>query len=146
MRAAFLAISLSLSSIAALGAITGTVVGSDGRAVGGARVAAFALETAEEQRARWASSDPIRKPLVTVVTGADGSFAIDAKRPVVDLQIDVSGQPAVGVRAAANEDAGVVQIPAALLSRDWTQLIQRSDVNVVVELIGGTTTAREATT
>ncbi len=39
-----------------------------------------------------------------------------------------------------------VQVPAALLTTDWAQLIRRPDVNVVVELIGGTTTAREVVT
>src|SRR5437763_743257 len=109
--------SLSLSAVASLGAVTGTVVGSDGQAVAGARVAAFALETADQQRERWASSDPIRKPLVAVLTGADGNFAIDSKWPVVDLQIDIAGQPAIGVRAAANEDVGVLQIPAPPLAK-----------------------------
>ncbi|HYM61176.1 MAG TPA: hypothetical protein VEZ11_09815, partial [Thermoanaerobaculia bacterium] len=117
MRAAFLAVSLFLVSLPGRGAITGTVIGSDGRALGGARVAAFALETADEQRARWVASDPVRKPLVTAVSDNNGSFSIDPKVPVADLRIEIAGQPAVGVRAAADEDAGVLQVPALPLVR-----------------------------
>ena len=117
MRAARLAVFLGLVASMARGAITGTVIGSGGAPVAGASVAAFALESAEEQRARWVSPDPVRKPLATVVTDRNGNFAIDAKLPVVDLRIEVAGQPAVGVRAAANEDAGVVPMPAQPLAR-----------------------------
>jgi carboxypeptidase family protein len=117
VRAAFLTASLFLVSLPARAAITGTVIGSDGRAVAGAKVAAFALETAEEQRARWVSADPVRKPLVSVVSDSNGGFAIDPKVPVADLRVEVAGQPAVGVRAAANDDTGVLQIPAQPLAR-----------------------------
>jgi protocatechuate 3,4-dioxygenase beta subunit len=117
LRAAFVAVSLFLVSLPGRGAITGTVIGSDGRALARARVAAFALETAEEQRARWVSSDPARKPLVTVVSDSSGSFAIDPKVPVADLRIEMAGQTGVSVRAAANEDAGVLQVPMQPLVR-----------------------------
>jgi hypothetical protein len=117
VRAAFLAVSLFFVSLPGRGAITGTVIGSDGRALAGVRVAAFALETAEEQRARWVSSDPVRKPLVTVVSESNGSFAIDPKVPVADLRIEIAGQTGVSVRAAANEDAGVLQVPMQPLVR-----------------------------
>jgi hypothetical protein len=113
----FLAISIFVSSFAARGAITGTVVGGDGRAIASAKVAAFALETSEEQRARWVSADPVRKPLVTAVTDANGSFSIDPKAAVVDLRVEVSGQPAIGVRAANGDDAGVLQVPSQALVR-----------------------------
>src|SRR3954462_9391437 len=36
-----------------------------------------------------------------------------------------------------------VKIPKALLTTDWKSVIDHPDVNLVVELIGGTTTARE---
>jgi large repetitive protein len=117
VRAAFLAVLLVLVSLPGRSAITGTVIGSDGRALAGARVTAFALETAAEQRARWVSPDPVRKPLVSVVSDSSGSFAIDPKVSVADLRIEVAGQPPVSVRAAANEDAGVLQVPAQPLVR-----------------------------
>jgi uncharacterized GH25 family protein len=117
VRAAFLAVSLFLVSLPGRGAITGTVIGSDGRPLAGARVAAFALETAEEQRARWVSSDLLRRPLVTVVSDSNGRFAIDPKVPVADLRIEIAGEPAASVRAAANEDAGVLEVPTQALVR-----------------------------
>jgi hypothetical protein len=117
VRAVFLAISIFVSSLAARGAITGTVVDGDGRAIASAKVAAFALETSEEQRTRWVSADPVRKPLVTAVTGANGSFAIDPKVAVAELRVEVAGQPAIGVRAANGEDAGVLQVPPQALVR-----------------------------
>ncbi len=117
MRALFLAISILFSSFAARGAITGTVVGGDGRAIASAKVAAFALETSEEQRARWVSADPARKPLVTVVTDASGSFSIDPKVSVADLRVEVTGQPAIGIRAANGDDVGVLQVPSQPLVR-----------------------------
>ncbi|HXH91145.1 MAG TPA: carboxypeptidase-like regulatory domain-containing protein [Thermoanaerobaculia bacterium] len=117
MRAVFLAISIFVSSFAAWGAITGTVVGGDGRAIASAKVAAFALETSEEQRVRWVSADPARKPLVTGATDANGRFSIDPKATVVDLRVEVSGQPAIGVRSANGEDAGVLQAPSQPLVR-----------------------------
>lgn len=110
MRAAFLTVSFFLISLPGRGEITGTVIGSDGRSLAGARVAAFALETAEEQRARWVAPDPVRKPLVTIATDGNGRFAIDPKVPVADLRIEIPGEPALGMRAAANEDAGVLQV------------------------------------
>ncbi len=35
-----------------------------------------------------------------------------------------------------------VKIPKSLLTTDWTSVVDHPDVNLVVELIGGTTTAR----
>jgi hypothetical protein len=113
----FLAISILFASFAARGAITGTVVDGNGRAIASAKVAAFALETSEEQCARWISADPARKPLVTAVTDANGIFSIDPKAAVVDLRVEVSGQPAIGIRAANGEDAGVLQVPSQSLVR-----------------------------
>src|SRR5262245_32965623 len=48
-----------------------------------------------------------------------------------------------GVAVRHLKKARAVSVPAALLSSDWTELIQRPEVNVVVELVGGTTTARD---
>src|SRR5438046_6741858 len=36
-----------------------------------------------------------------------------------------------------------VKIPKSLLTNDWNSVVNHPDVNLVVELIGGTTTARE---
>ncbi len=117
MRGRFLLAFLSFLSSSAFGAITGTVVRDDGRPAAGARVAAFALESSEQQRARWLSADPTRKALAATVAGSEGNFSLDPKAPVVDLRFEVAGQLAIGVRAAANEDVGVVRIDARPMAR-----------------------------
>jgi len=109
--------SFFLVSSQAFGAITGTVVREEGKPAAGAQVAAFALEASAQQRARWLSADPMRKALVSVVADAEGNFVIDPKAAVVDLRFEVAGQPAVGVRAAVNEDVGVVRIAAQPMTR-----------------------------
>jgi protocatechuate 3,4-dioxygenase beta subunit len=112
VRARLLAAVLLLASFPALGAVTGTVVGDDGRAAVGATVSAYALETAEEMRERWVSGDPIRKALATTVTDGKGNFSLEVKKPtpVVELRIEGAGLPAVSERAAADEDAGVLHL------------------------------------
>ena len=116
MRGRFLLFAFLLSS-PAFGAITGTVVRDDGRPAAGARVAAFALESSEQERARWLSAEPTRKALVATVADGEGNFALDPKAAVVDLRFEVAGQPAVGVRAAANDDVGVVLVAAQPMTR-----------------------------
>jgi len=116
MRGRFLLLAFLCSS-PAFGAITGTVVRDEGQPAAGARVVAFALESSEQERARWLSADPMRKALATAVADAEGNFALDPKAAVVDLRLEVAGQPAVGVRAAANEDVGVVRIAAQPVTR-----------------------------
>jgi hypothetical protein len=105
---AYLAACLLTAALPARAAITGTVVGPDGRAAAGVRVAAFAVEAREETRARWFSAEPARKPLAAGVADAKGGFALDVKAPVADLRFEADGQGAVGERAAANDDAGVI--------------------------------------
>lgn len=116
MRGRFL-LPLLLFSSPAFGAITGTVVRDEGRPAAGARVAAFALESSEQERARWLSADPMRKALAAAVADGEGNFALDPKAAVVDLRFEVAGEPAAGVRAAANEDVGVVLIAAQPMTR-----------------------------
>ncbi|HEV2719721.1 MAG TPA: carboxypeptidase-like regulatory domain-containing protein, partial [Thermoanaerobaculia bacterium] len=93
---------MPLLAAVVLAAITGSVVSDDGRAVAGARVAAFALETPDQARARWAEGTA-RVPLATAVTDSKGNFAMDASAPVVELSVG-----GVGVRAAGS-DAGVLR-------------------------------------
>jgi len=118
MRGRFVLIGiLSLFSASAFGTIRGTVVRDDGQPAAGARVEAFALESSEQQRARWLSANPTRKALAAAVADAEGNFVLDVKAAVVDLRFEVAGQPAAGERAAANEDAGVVRIATAPMTR-----------------------------
>src|ERR1051325_2483538 len=104
-------LALALLPFPTLGAATGTVLGEDGRAAG-ATITAFELDWSEQQRARWLSVDPARKPLATAVADAGGNFVLDPKARVFDLRVDVAGRPAVGVRAADGDDAGVVRVSA----------------------------------
>jgi len=106
-----------LFSASAFGGISGTVVRDDGQPAAGARVATFALESSEQQRARWVSADPTRNALATAVAGAEGNFELEVKAAVVDLRFEVAGQPPIGVRAAANEDVGVVRIATQPMTR-----------------------------
>jgi hypothetical protein len=117
MRGRFLLAFLLLFSSSAFGAITGTVVRDDGRPAAGAQIAAFALESSEQERARWLSADPMRQAFAATVADGEGNFALDPKAAVVDLRIEAAGQPAVGVRAAANDDIGVVRIAAQPMTR-----------------------------
>jgi len=117
MRGRFPLAFLFLLSSPALGAITGTVVREDGRPAVGARVAAFALESSEQERARWLSAEPTRKALATTVADGEGNFALEPKAAAVDLRFEVAGQPAAGVRAAANDDVGVVLVAAQPMTR-----------------------------
>jgi len=118
MRGRFLLLAfLLLVSSPAFGAITGTVVRDDGRPAAGAQVAAFALESSEQERARWLAADPVRKALAAAIVDSEGNFALDPKVAVADLRFEVAGLPAVGMRAAANEDFGVVRIDAAPMTR-----------------------------
>jgi len=117
MRGRLLLPFLLLFSSSAFGAITGTIVLDDGRPAAGARVVAFALESSEQERARCLSTEPMRKVLAAAVADGDGNFTLDPKAAVVDLRFEVAGQPAVGVRAAANEDVGVVSIAAQPMTR-----------------------------
>src|SRR4029079_8684558 len=99
-------LAMALLPLPALGAVTGTVVGEDGRAAAGATITAFALESSQQQRARWLSADSARRALAAAVADAAGNFALDPKARVFDLRVDVAGRPAVGVRAADGDDAG----------------------------------------
>ena len=108
---------LLLVALSATAAITGTVVGSDGAAIAGAKVAAFAVETSDAQRARWSSATPARVALASATADTKGNFSIDVAPPVVDLRIEAPGHGAIAIRAAANDDAGVLPLADAALAQ-----------------------------
>ncbi|HJW94897.1 MAG TPA: carboxypeptidase regulatory-like domain-containing protein [Thermoanaerobaculia bacterium] len=111
MRARLLSCIVIFASIPAFAAITGTVINPDGQAVAGAKVSAFSLESLEARRTRVMSADPVRKPLGTTQTDSKGNFSIDApKSSVVDLRFEAAGFAPQSERAAADDDAGVIQL------------------------------------
>jgi large repetitive protein len=111
MRARLFFVVLSLFSLPVFAAITGTVINPDGLPVAGAKVSAFALESLDARRARIGSADAARKPLATTTTDSKGNFSIDApKSSVVDLRFDAAGFAPQNERAAADDDAGVIQL------------------------------------
>lgn len=111
MRARLFFVVLSLFSLPLFAAITGTVINMDGQPVAGAKVSAFALESLDARRARISSADTTRKPLATTTTDSKGNFSVDApKSSVVDLRFDAAGFAPQSERAAADDDAGVIQL------------------------------------
>lgn len=114
MRARLVSAVLILSALCALpafAAITGTVINGDGQAVAGAKVSSYALESFEARRTRVLSADPARKALATTTTDSKGNFSIDApKGSVVELRFEANGFAPAGERAAADDDAGVIQL------------------------------------
>jgi uncharacterized GH25 family protein len=119
MRARLFAAMLLLFSFPLLGAITGTVINSDGKPVAGAKVSAFALESSQARRERLRSTEPARKPLASTQTDVKGNFSIDAaKNAVVDVQVDAAGSLPDVTRVAADDgEAGVIQLSSAAMKQ-----------------------------
>src|SRR5260221_227700 len=103
------------TALSALGAITGTVINSDGTAVSGAKVSLFAPETLAAGRARLASKSSERPPLSSVTTGQNGTFSLDSPKgePLLDLYIVAAGFAPTGLRVVPNEDIGAEALIAA---------------------------------
>lgn len=116
MRARLILAVLILWSVPTFAAITGTVINADGQAVAGAKVTSFALESVEARRVRLLSADPARKALATAQSDSKGNFSIEApKGSVVDLRIEAAGFAPQSERAAADDDAGVIELmPASM--------------------------------
>ncbi len=95
-------------AFSALGAVTGTVINSDGAPVAGAKVSLFVPETLAARRVRLSSKDFERKPLATVTTGQNGAFSLDSPKgePLLDLSIVAAGFAPGGTRVVPDEDIG----------------------------------------
>lgn len=103
------------TALSALGAITGTVITSDGAPVSGAKVSLFAPETLAARRARLASKNFERTPLVSVTTGQNGAFSLDTPKgqPLLDLNIVAAGFAPDGLRVVPDEELGAEALVAA---------------------------------
>src|SRR5207248_928773 len=67
------------AATAAHAAVTGTVAGSDGAPLAGARVRAFAREPFSATAARLLSATPDPTPLATAQSDAEGRYSVDTK-------------------------------------------------------------------
>src|ERR1043165_6952513 len=113
-----LSLLLLLVSAAANAAVTGTIVGSDGTPLAGARVRAFAREPFSAIAARLLSATPDPTPLATAQSGTDGRFSIDTKgNAAVDVVVDAADRDPVALYAADGDDAGAVVLRAAEKTR-----------------------------
>jgi len=75
-------------------AVTGRVIGSDGRPLPGARLAAYALEPSLERVSRLVSGRA-GVPVASTASAADGSFRLGTALAVVDVEAGATGfQPA----------------------------------------------------
>ncbi len=137
VRAGLFAVTLILCTLSARAAITGTVVNDEGRPAA-ASVSAFGIETSDEWRERLLSNEA-RKPLGTTHTDAKGNFSIEVNAPVADLRIEVTGQPPLTERAAANDDVGVLQIGAVPMKQGTITANGRAvaGATVIVAVAGG---------
>ncbi|HJT17625.1 MAG TPA: carboxypeptidase-like regulatory domain-containing protein, partial [Thermoanaerobaculia bacterium] len=99
---------LLFAASAAHAAITGTIIGTDGKPVAGATIEALVAEGSAVSRARLLSSSPQRTPVASVQSAQNGSFSIDPKSPLADLVVRVGGRTAAMVEIPDGEDAGVI--------------------------------------
>jgi protocatechuate 3,4-dioxygenase beta subunit len=105
----FLLATLSIRAGAAT--VSGVVMSSEGKALAGATVEAYALESSAARRDRYRAEDPRRVAVAQAVTDEKGKFVLDVKAaPVVDLAAMASGFAPAGVRAAGGEDVGAIAL------------------------------------
>jgi protocatechuate 3,4-dioxygenase beta subunit len=137
MRARLFLAVLILVSLPAFAAITGTVINPDGQAIAGVKVSSFALESVEARRTRVLSADITRKPLATTQSDSKGNFSIDApKASVVDLRFEASGFAPQNERAAADDDAGVIQMMPAQMKQGTITANGKPVANATVMVAG----------
>jgi protocatechuate 3,4-dioxygenase beta subunit len=137
MRARLFSAVLILVSFPAFAAITGTVINPDGQAIAGAKVSSFALESVEARRTRVLSADITRKALAATQTDSRGNFSIEApKASVVDLRFEASGFAPQNERAAADDDAGVIQLMPAQMKQGTITANGKPVANATVMVAG----------
>lgn len=91
-------------------AISGSVMNSDGQAIAGAKVALFAPESLAARRERLTSKTPVKQPLVTATTDANGNFRVEPPKDalIVDMRIDAPGYAPDASRLQADDEAGAI--------------------------------------
>lgn len=104
------AAAILLAASASHAAITGTIIGVDGKPLAGATIQAYPAETSAAQRARLLSSSPERAANASVQSSENGTFSIDPKSPLADLIVSISGRAAAAIEVPDGEDAGVIVV------------------------------------
>lgn len=135
------------TALPTLGAITGTVINSDGAAIGSAKVSLFAPETLEARRARIVSKSSERTPLASVTTNSNGSFSIDSPKgqALLDLRIEAAGYAPSGTRVVPDEDIGAQALTTAPMKSGTITANGKPVAGAVVVWIGGDTSAQATT-
>ena len=108
-------VSCLILAVPSSAAITGVVMNADGQAIAGARVAAYARETAEDRRVRLASDTPERTPLAEAATDAKGRFSLETPKDhaVVLVQIDASAYGPQAMLVERDDTIGAIGLSAA---------------------------------
>ncbi|HYC88141.1 MAG TPA: carboxypeptidase-like regulatory domain-containing protein [Thermoanaerobaculia bacterium] len=105
------ALFLSLLSLPAVAAITGTVMTGDGTPVAGARVMIHATETPEARRERLLSASPQLVALAETKSDAKGAFSLSSpKEAVVNLRVEMHGYEPESRRVEKDEELGALLI------------------------------------
>src|SRR6059036_3736101 len=88
-----LSLFMSLATLPLHAAITGSVMNSDGQAIGAAKISVYGPETLSARRERLMSKTPDRPALVTATADANGNFRIEPPKdqPIVALRVDAPG-------------------------------------------------------
>ena len=102
--------------------VTGIVMSSDGRAISGARVSLYAIETFEARRARQLSASPEAVPLASTQTDSKGAFTLESpKAPIVELHLSSRGyEPWQGTIERDEEAGAIVLLKADMKSGSVT--------------------------
>jgi len=95
--------------------VLGRVIGRDGRPIGGAKVAAYALEVPRARASRLVAGTD-RVPVASATTAADGSFRLERLPAVVDVMAAASGY-APGFARLADGEVTTLTVTSAPTSR-----------------------------
>ncbi|HVR43134.1 MAG TPA: carboxypeptidase regulatory-like domain-containing protein [Thermoanaerobaculia bacterium] len=128
LRSLLTLVALTLIASTAAAESSGTVIDSDGAAIEGASVVAYAPESSEQEMARWLSDEPARTPLAAAKSDSRGRFSLDVpKGAVLELEISAAGCAVGTARLTADPELGAFALPAAepfhLEIRDGTAAI-----------------------
>ncbi len=127
-----------LLAVPAFGAITGSVMNSDGAPIAGATVSIHEFESPQARRARLLSDAPQRPSLATAKTDAKGAFSLESpKTAVVDLAISASGFTPFTRRVERDEEAGAIVLSKAETRTGTISAAGKPVANAVVAISYG---------
>jgi hypothetical protein len=96
-------------------AITGSVMNSDGQAIGAAKISVYGPETLAARRERLLSKTPDRPALVTATADSNGNFRIEPPKdqPIVTLRVDAPGYAPEATSLQSDDEAGAIILTKA---------------------------------